>query len=1116
MRNHWSFLTTLCLLTLSFSHAWAQPPCYGNPQAEASTCAYTPLTLPALNPCTGCTYTWTGTPVSGQGTPLATYLFTGQGWLWHYVYPQVTVYDPTQNCTYYDIFQTTVSGEPIEPLPALSNGPWDGDTGKVWLYTRSYLDPAQGLGMFYYNFMPTWTVTSGAINRFVHIKSGPFYYDSIFVKWNGAGPMVINESMQTSSAGAWYGVNNSCTWLKNSPPNSYPSLAVFHHPLCAGTPATFYTFPFANSTYTWSVTNGSVVSGQGTNSPQIVMAGNGSVSVQRDSAGTITNASATVTPFVPTMNLGPDINLCQLSTAVLAADSGFVTYQWSTGATTQSISVSNPGQYSVTASIYGGCVISDTINVTQIPAVAPNLGPDIHTCTFPVTLDAGPGYTSYQWSNGAATQTIAANLPGSYSVTVVDANGCSTSDAVLVFNSQVTVNLGSNANFCVPGTQTVTASMTNATSYLWSTGASTPSTQITGLGPQTVWLQASNVYGCVGSDTVVYTGLPRPTPNIGPDQTVCPGTAVTLDAGPGYVSYNWTPGPSTQLNTVTTPGTYRVTVTGANGCTGGDTMLLSNHPFVGPNLGPDINVCQATALLDAGAGYSTYLWSNGATTQTILASAAGLYSVTVTGVGGCTGSDAINVAFSPFTYSLGPDQNLCAPQSVTLDPQLAGSFTYLWSTGATTSSINVNTPGVHVVHLTATNLFGCSHSDTVLVTILPTPPLDLGDDTLMCADTTLTLDAGSGFTSYLWSTNATSQSIVATAGGVYAVTCTVANGCVLQDTILISSMIDCIFPGDINYDGIADVMDVLALGTTLGPNGTPRPNASLQWYGQWTWNWGTSFMTGVDRKQADADGNGTINIDDTLAIHNNYGSTHTRTGAITGGDSRVIITPLNTPVQAGDIARFTVRYEGDNGAPLDSVHGLALEMTWPTTGILGLRGINFNNAWFAPAGNRLTLQNVGPSQASIALSRTSGVDTSGLGTIMILEFATDPNMTPGQLVSFVPTVTNVQGVGVSLIPHSSQVVTTPLTVMGPVVVDPMVVAHARIWPVPAQDKIFVQVDGQSVRRVQLVNMMGQFVIDLLGNDSNEFTLDVSQLPAGNYCLQIQTQDGLMVHKIVIE
>jgi hypothetical protein len=493
MRNHWSFLAILSLLTLSFSHAWAQPPCYGNPQAEASTCAYTPLTLPALNPCTGCTYTWSGTPVSGQGTPMATYLFTGQGWLWYYLYPQVTVYDPTQNCTYYDIFQTTINGEPTEPLPALSNGPWDGDTGKVWRYTRSYLDPAQGQGMFYYAFTPTWTVTNGVINRSVNIKTGIYYYDSVFVKWNGAGPMVLHESMQTSSGGAWYGVNNTCTWLKNSPPNSYPSLAVFHHPLCAGTPATFYTFPFANSTYTWAVTNGSIVSGQGTNSPQIVMAGNGSVSVQRDSAGTITNATAAITPFVPTMNLGPDINLCQLSTAVLTANSGFVTYQWSTGATTQSISVSNPGQYSVTASIYGGCVMSDTINVTQIPAVAPNLGPDIHTCTFPVTLDAGPGYTSYQWSTGAATQTITANIPGSYNVTVIDANGCSTSDAITVFNSQVTVNLGSNANFCVPGTQTVTASMTNATSYLWSTGVSTPTTQITGLGPQTVWLQASIV-----------------------------------------------------------------------------------------------------------------------------------------------------------------------------------------------------------------------------------------------------------------------------------------------------------------------------------------------------------------------------------------------------------------------------------------------------------------------------------------------------------------------------------------------------------------------------------------------------------------------------------------------
>ncbi len=1085
--------------------------CYGNPQAEAQTCAYTPLTLHAYTTCGNCTHNWTGNPISGQGTATATYLFTGQGNDHQTVYPSVNSYNPNANCNYSDLFMTTVGNQPIYPMPSLLNGPWDGDTGKVWIY---YRQRGSMLMAPNYVFTPTWSVTGGSILRFnTWTPNSNWYYDSVFVKWSGAGPMALNEARSTSHYGTWGSAFN-CTWTPMQSATPYPSLAVFHPAVCAGSTTNFYTFPFANSTYTWSVTNGTILSGQGTNSVQINMASNGSVSVQRDSAGTLTNASIPVTPVIPVINLGPDQQLCQGSSITLTANPGFGNYLWSTGATSQSIVVTSPSQYRVTASINGSCVAMDTINITMVPTTRPNLGPDINTCTFPNTLDAGPGYVTYAWNTGATTQVISPMVAGQFRVTVTDGNGCQTSDTLMIYNLQPYISLPSIASYCSPGPYVINPSTSNVTNYLWSTGATTPTIQVTGPGTQTIWVVGSNVYGCSSSDTIFVTGNPLPVPNLGPNQTVCTGTPVTLDPGPGFTSYYWINGPTSQTYTVTAPGTYVVRVYNSFLCFATDTVVIGNYPFTPVNLGPDISVCQGSAMLNAGGGYSSYLWNTGATTPSITVTSQGTYSVTVTGAGGCVASDDINVSFSNFTFSLGPNVTVCEPQTVTLNPQLVGIFNYNWNTGGTTPTITLSALGSSNVILAATNTFGCTASDTVQVTILPTIPSSLGGDTVLCADTTITLDAGPGFSSYAWSTGATSQTIVAPTGGVYRVTATAPNGCVRLDTVMISGLIDCVFPGDVNYDGVADLMDVLALGTAMGVSGSTRANASTQWFGQRASNWLGSLGTGSNYKQGDTDGDGDILQDDTLAIQLNFGSTHTKTGTISGGNERLRITPLNSPVPAGDIARFGVYYEGLSGGAVDSVHGLAMKISWNSTGITGLKYVDYSNAWFAPGNNKMTFGKFSSNSADIAISRTSPADTIGDGLVMVLGFVTDSNLT-GSNVTFSPTVNMAQAVGMSLLPHPAQPLVNATTVLGTVSIGPQVLAHVRIWPIPADQVINVTVEGQMPRNVRLVNMLGQVVIDIPAAGNREFVLNTSNLPAGGYSLQVTTEDGLITKNMVV-
>lgn len=1067
--------------------------------------------------CGGCTHTWSPAPLAGQNTANATYQFNIPNGFGTFTGSAIysNSYNPNVPCSYGDIWQVGVAAQPSLPLPALVNGPWDGDTSKVWLYTRSYLNP-YNYTFGRVDFYPSWTVTGGVKLRSVNHRGNLYYNDSVFVKWTGPANMHLNEAQVTYNLFQNMISDQTCNWTPPASSPGYPSLTVFNHPVCQGSPATFFTFPFANSTYTWSVTNGTIVSGQGTNSVQISLNGTGTVSVVRDSSGTLTNASSTVTPMNVVVNLGPDQSLCQGSSMVLTANPGLTNYQWSTGATTQSISVSSPGQYSVTASINGNCVTTDTINISLIPTTRPNLGPDLQTCNQPVTLDAGLGYTAYAWSNGATTQTISALSTGGYIVTVTDGNGCLTSDTVMVANVQSNVSLPPTASYCASAPYTLNPATSYVTTYLWSTGATTPTIQVSGVGTQTIWVQGSNSNGCVDSDTIVVTGNPVPAPNIGPDQTICPGSSVTLDAGPGFTSYFWSNGPNSQTYTVSNPGTYVVTVYNSFSCYASDDMVLSNHPLAPVNLGPDINVCLANATLNAGGGYSSYLWSNGATTPSITVTSSGTYSVTVSGAGGCIDSDTINVNFNNFSFTLGANVTVCEPQTITLDPQLTGNFNYNWSIGATSPTLTLAVPGTYNITLTASNTFGCTASNSVVATVLATPPSLVSGDTILCADTSITLNAGPGFATYDWSTGATTQSIVATSGGIYYLTATAPNGCVRLDTIMISDLIDCVFPGDVNYDGAADVMDVLTLGTAIGLTGPARANATTQWYGQRASNWGGTIVSGVNYKQADTDGNGTLQQADTLAIQLNYGSTHTRTGTVTGGTDQIRIVPLNDPVPAGDVALFGVFYESLTGGDVDTVHGLSMNINWPSLGIAnpGLKYIDYSSAWFAPAGNRMTFNRFGANSVELALTRTSASDTSGHGLAMVLGFLTDSTLVGGN-VPFAPTVNFAQSVGTSLIPNVLQSSVTAINIVGAVAVQPSLVASVKVWPVPADDVIRVAVEGQMPTGVRLVNMLGQTVIDLPADGNNEFTLPVSHLPVGGYSLQVTTQNGLVVKNVVV-
>lgn len=140
----------------------------------------------------------------------------------------------------------------------------------------------------------------------------------------------------------------------------------------------------------------------------------------------------------------------------------------------------------------------------------------------------------------------------------------------------------------------------------------------------------------------------NPTVPFPADTVLCAGDTIVLDAGnPGayYVWNNGSVGEDERYQTITTPGSYLVTVTDTNDCEAVGFISITGGLRPGVSLGADRSICAGSSVvLDAGSDGTSFLWSNNSTNQTLSVNAAGTYSVTVTNDDGCSNSDEIVIS----------------------------------------------------------------------------------------------------------------------------------------------------------------------------------------------------------------------------------------------------------------------------------------------------------------------------------------------------------------------------------------------------------------------------------------------------------------------------------------
>ena len=191
--------------------------------------------------------------------------------------------------------------------------------------------------------------------------------------------------------------------------------------------------------------------------------------------------------------------------------------------------------------------------------------------------------------------------------------------------------------------------------------------------------------------------------NLGSDTAYCGQQNILLDPhATGSNSYLWQNGFTTSTITTTVPGLYWVEVkSNSGGCTRRDSIVLISKPLPVVNLGRDSGLCiNQQITLDAQNAGSNYLWNNNTTNQTLLVNQSGLYWVKVTSSSGCSSTDTIIVRpLLKSVFTLGPDQSICAGQTIQLKINLSG-VSYLWQDGSTSSMYNVNTEGSYFADVT--------------------------------------------------------------------------------------------------------------------------------------------------------------------------------------------------------------------------------------------------------------------------------------------------------------------------------------------------------------------------------------------------------------------------------
>jgi sugar lactone lactonase YvrE len=641
--------------------------------------------------------------------------------------------------------------------------------------------------------------------------------------------------------------------------------------------------------------------------------------------------------------------------------------------------------------------------------------------------------------------------------------------------------------------------------------------------------------------------------------TICPGNTTTLTASEA-TNYTWSP--STGLSTTsgnmvvanpTVTTSYTLTGTATDTILGNLTIstgiitaivTVSTIPIL--NLtGNTYTICNGSSKTFSVSGASSYTWTPAITLNnpnlanpTASPTTTTIYTVTGNDACGISSPLTVTLAIKPLpSYTLSSNTyTVCSGSSKTFS--VSGANTYTWTPSATLNNPNIANPVASpttntVYSVTGTNASGCINTTpiTVNVSVNPLPAISISGDTNTCSSSTSTLTAN-GASTYTWSLNAgsaISNSVVVNPDTttIYAVTGTNAiTGCsaVYIDTFKISTCF--VWPGDANEDIVVDNNDLLTLGLKYGQTGPARSTVTNIFNGYPCNNWSDTLANGFNTKYADCNGDGSINMDDTLAINNNIGTAHYLRFA---APKHKIIQSINPDIflsfnKTGYLPGDTVKADVNIGSSANTqgnFYGAAFIIQYDESQVkIGTDQFWFANSSWVGTINQNTikfnyLDFYGNVNASLVRINHTGIN--GYGKVASFQYVLKDTLSSNQLYFTITNATKVNHAGASTVLNTG---TDSVAVVSGITGIKQVTGsnnQITVYPNPSNGNITIT-STNKIDEIKITNMLGQVVVAPTPNPSKEgnVVIDISTLQSGVYFITTTVGKEIITQKIMVQ
>ncbi|POY34649.1 hypothetical protein C3K47_19190, partial [Solitalea longa] len=494
---------------------------------------------------------------------------------------------------------------------------------------------------------------------------------------------------------------------------------------------------------------------------------------------------------------------------ITASGTGTLTYSWTgpNGFNTAAEDLAGlvAGTYNLTVTDLNNCSATASVIIAEpqtliLSEIHTNATCSQATGAINVAITGGTAPYSYNWNNGKSTESISSEPPGSYTLTVTDANNCSQSITVILNDEtgpSITVDTQTNVSCNGGDDGAINVTVTGGTapySYSWSNGQATE--DISGLSQGTYTLTVTDANNCEVTASVTLTepqAISLSETHTNPACNQSTGAIdVSVAGGTAPFTYSWSSGEATEDLSGKAAGSYTLTVTDANNCS--ENIAVTLNDVAGPSITVDnqTNIsCNGgtngaiNVTVSSGTAPYTYSWSGGQATEDIATLVAGTYILTVTDANNCQATASVTLT-EPLAISLSETHTnpACNQSTGAIDVSVVGGtapYSYSWSSGEATEDLSGKAAGSYT--LTVTDANNCSENIAVTLNDVAGPSITVDNQTNVSCNgasdgaINVTVSGGTAPYNYSWSSGQAIEDLTGLSQGTYTLTVTDANNC---------------------------------------------------------------------------------------------------------------------------------------------------------------------------------------------------------------------------------------------------------------------------------------------------------------------------------------------------